>query len=143
MEMPTRAVNRLMQKTLHAASCDVLIVEDDIVLSDVIVSYLARRGLIVRSAHTGSAALRLLERVYPRVVVLDYRLPGQSGLELARALLERCGRLPIIMMSGSIPGLDKDALEAAGIRIFVNKPIPLAALHRAVLQLLGQTEPGL
>ncbi|HTR84177.1 MAG TPA: hypothetical protein VMI56_06840 [Reyranella sp.] len=37
MEMPTRAVNR--QETPLVALCDVLIVEDDIVLSDVIVAY--------------------------------------------------------------------------------------------------------
>ncbi|HTR84178.1 MAG TPA: response regulator [Reyranella sp.] len=86
----------------------------------------------------GSAALRLLERVRPRVVVLDYQLPGKTGLELASALHDRCARLPIIMMSGSLGDLDADSLAAAGIRIFVNKPIPLAALHRAVLQLMGR-----
>jgi CheY-like chemotaxis protein len=132
MKMPANADNQR-----QATSCDVLIVEDDIALGDVIASYLTRDGLVVQTAHSATAALRLLQRGRPRVVVLDYHLPGQTGLTLAHAVLERYGNLPIIMMSGSLDGIDDDVLKAAGIRIFVNKPVPLAALHRAVLQLMA------
>ena len=116
--------------------CDVLLVEDEIALGEVMGSYLARGGLEVRTAHSGSSALLLLESSVPAVAVLDFRLPDTDGLELAQKIRERLPALPIIMMSGAIGSLEQATLEKIGVRVFVNKPVPLRSLLRAVQQLM-------
>ena len=116
--------------------CDVLIVDDDMSLCDIMAASLARRGLAVRSALSASSALAILERVRPKVAVLDYRLPGASGVDLAARIHGLFPDVPIILMSGGTCNLDEAMLDKIGVKIFVNKPVPMAALHRAVVQLI-------
>ena len=123
-----------MTETLRR--CDVLLVEDDVDLGALMGSYLTRGGLDVRTAHSGSSALRLLENVQPKVAVLDFRLPDMNGVELSQKIIQILPDLRIIMMSGAIDSLEQELLEKIGVRVFVNKPVPLRALLRAVLQLL-------
>jgi two-component system, OmpR family, response regulator CpxR len=118
--------------------CDVLLVEDDVDLSALMASYLARGGLDVRTAHSGSSAFRLLETVQPKVAVLDFRLPDMNGVELSQKIRQLVPDLRIIMMSGAIDPLDQKTLETIGVRVFVNKPVPLRSLQRAVVQLMQE-----
>jgi DNA-binding response OmpR family regulator len=122
--------------TGNVRQCDLLLVEDDVQLGAVMESYLARGGLDVRTMHSGSSALRLLENTQPRVAVLDFRLPDMDGVQLSQKIRQHLPDLPIIMMSGAISSLEQATLEKIGVRVFVNKPIPLRSLLRAVLQLL-------
>jgi hypothetical protein len=77
------------------AVCDVLLVEDDIDLGDAIASSLKRKGLDVRTVPSASSALGVLQRVRPRVAVLDHNLPGESGLALAERIHKILPDLPI------------------------------------------------
>jgi DNA-binding NtrC family response regulator len=120
--------------------CDVLIVDDDKTLCDTMASFLQRRGLAVYTAPSPSTALAVLQRVQPRVAVLDYQLPGQSGAVLAERMREHLPALPIILMSGHVDCVERETLDRIGIKVFVNKPVPLTALHAAVLRLIRQDE---
>lgn len=122
--------------TIDAPSCDVLLAEDDLSLNELMTSYLTRGGLDVRSAHSGSSALRLLTKFTPRLAVLDYQLPDQTGAQLAQKLREALPNLPIIIMSGALGDLEQKAFENIGVKAFVNKPVPLRALLRACTSLL-------
>jgi DNA-binding response OmpR family regulator len=117
----------------------VLIVEDNTFVCDAMAAYLAQRGLDVRTAPAASAALRLLDDVTPRVVVLDYHLPGINGVELAQAMRDRALALPIIMMSASSVGPEEQTLKKLGVRVFLHKPVPLAPLHQAIQRLIRAT----
>lgn len=122
----------------RAAFCDVLIVEDDVVLSDMTAGFLKRNGFDVRTAVSGAAALRLLETVEPRVGVFDYELPDVTGLNFARAIHRQLPGMPIILMSASVKDVDRADLAGTGIRLFVNKPVPPLALMRAIRQLIAR-----
>lgn len=124
--------------TKSETQCDVLLVEDDVNVSAVMGSYLARHGLEVRTAHSGSSALYLLHKTQPRVAILDFRLPDLNGVELSQKILQHLPGLPIIMMSGAIGDLEQVTLEKIGIKVFVNKPVPLRSLLRAITQLLQE-----
>jgi DNA-binding response OmpR family regulator len=117
--------------------CDVLLVEDDLALNELMASYLTRGGLDVRTAHSGSSALHLLTKITPRMAVLDYRLPGSNGVQLAEQLRQALPELPIIIMSGAIGDLDQEALAKIGVKAFVNKPVSLSALLRACTGLMA------
>lgn len=121
------------------ASCDVLIVEDNNFVCDVMATFLAERGLAVRTAPAATAALAVLDIVTPRIAVLDYHLPGTNGVELARAMRQRALAVPIIMMSANSVGPEEETLRKLGVRLFMNKPVPLAPLHQAIMRLLRAT----
>jgi DNA-binding response OmpR family regulator len=59
--------------------------------------------------------------------------------ETLRALLPNAA---ILMMSGRIDGLSENTLEALGITVFVNKPVPLVPLRAAVLKLVEKSRGG-
>ena len=116
--------------------CDVLVVDDDFALSEAISQLLTRSGLRVQQAHNASAALDFDPFAPPRVAILDYQLPGTNGLALAAELRAELPTLHIILMSANNVDIDQPTLERAGIKVFVNKPMPPGPLRQAVLQLL-------
>lgn len=116
-----------------------LVVEDNTFVCDVLATFLAERGLAVRTAPAATAALALLEKVTPRVAVLDYHLPGINGVELAQAIRKRAIAVPIIMMSANSVGPEEETLRKLGVRVFLHKPVPLLPLHQAIVRLLRAT----
>jgi CheY-like chemotaxis protein len=121
-----------------AEPCDVLVVDDDILLGDTIARSLTRIGLEVRTAHSGSSALKVMCGNRPKVIVLDYRLPDMTGLQFAQALRQHLPDISIVLMSGMVEHIDRQTLEQAGIKVFVTKPVPLAPLRQAVVKLLRE-----
>ena len=116
--------------------CDVLVVDDDYALSEAIFQFLTRSGLRVREAHSASAALSLADSAPPRVAILDYQLPDRTGLALAAELHARDPSVRIILMSANNVAVDQPTLDKAGIKVFVNKPMPPEPLRQAVMRLL-------
>ena len=64
----------------------VLVVDDNVDAADLLVDMLRRLGYDARVAHTGAAALALVEAFSPDVAVLDIGLPGMTGYELAERM---------------------------------------------------------
>ncbi len=116
--------------------CDVLVVDDDFALSEGISHFLSRCGLNVRQAHDASAALGIAAFAPPRVAILDYQLPDATGVMLAAQLHAALPALHIILMSANSVAIGRPALDEAGIKVFVNKPMPPGPLRHAVLSLL-------
>ena len=118
--------------------CDVLVVDDDFALSEAITQLLTRSGLRVRKAHNASAALSFAAFAPPRVAILDYQLPDSTGLALAAELHAEIPSLHIILMSANTVDIDQATLDKAGVKVFVNKPMPPGPLRQAVMRLLQQ-----
>lgn len=119
----------------NGSSCDVLVVEDDVIQCEEMASFLGRAGLAVETAHNAAAGLRKAAMLQPRVALLDFNLPDMTGVELAEQLRARLPSLSILMMSGRIDGLSEQTLSQLGITVFLNKPLPLGPLRQAVLKL--------
>ena len=64
----------------------ILVVEDEPMVSDVVARYLRREGYVVQTAGDGEEGLRLALHHQPDLVVLDLMLPGIDGLEVCRRL---------------------------------------------------------
>ena len=116
--------------------CDVLIVEDELSLAETISQFLVRGGLRVKTAHGAASALRTASITPPRVAILDYQIPGMNGLDLAAKLRADLPTLQIILMSANNLHFDRATLDKAGVKVFVNKPMPPGPLRQAVLRLL-------
>src|SRR3954465_3976556 len=89
----------------------------------------AHRGAI---AHTGAEGLRRVADVRPDVILLDLRLPDQSGLDVLRQLRQIDARIPVVLVTG-VRSADS-AIEAMrqGAYDFLLKPLDLQKLDRVI-----------
>lgn len=117
----------------------VLVVEDEPEISELIAVNLRHNGFAPIVVFDTQAAQREVDAVLPDVVLLDWMLPGGSGVQLARAWRadERTRTLPIIMLTARSEESDKVQGLDAGADDYVTKPFSaqeLLARIRAVLR---------
>jgi two-component system phosphate regulon response regulator PhoB len=117
----------------------VLIVEDEPAILELIAVNLEHAGYETLRAPSAEEAGRLLADVLPDVVLLDWMLPGQSGVALARRLRgeARTRELPLIFLTARAEEPDKVAGLEAGADDYITKPFStkeLVARIRAVLR---------
>jgi DNA-binding response OmpR family regulator len=114
----------------------VLVVDDEPIVREVVVSYLRRDGFRTLEAGDGDEARRLLEQGDPRLVVLDLMLPGTDGLQLCRWIRARSD-VPVIMLTARGEETDRIVGLELGADDYVTKPFSpreLSARVRAVLR---------
>ncbi len=117
----------------------VLIVEDEPAIAELIAVNLRHNGFAPIWAEDGTSAQRELDAVLPDVILLDWMLPGQSGLALARKWRgdARSKAVPILMLTARGDEPDKVAGLDAGADDYITKPFStqeLLARIRAVLR---------
>jgi len=117
----------------------VLVVEDESAIAELISLNLRHAGYEVTLAATAEQAQAAVDGVLPDLVLLDWMLPGQSGLSLARRWRgdARTRELPIIMLTARADEADKIAGLDAGADDYLAKPFStneLMARIRAVLR---------
>jgi len=117
----------------------ILVVEDESAIAELISINLRHAGYEVTIAATADQAQFEVDRVLPDLVVLDWMLPGQSGLALAKQWRSqaRTRGLPIIMLTARAEEGDKIAGLDAGADDYLVKPFStneLLARIRAVLR---------
>ncbi|WP_127997577.1 phosphate regulon transcriptional regulator PhoB [Piscinibacter defluvii] len=117
----------------------VLVVEDEAAIAELIALNLRHAGYEVTVAATAEQAQAAIDGVLPDLVLLDWMLPGQSGLALARRWRaeSRTRELPIIMLTARAAEADKISGLDAGADDYLTKPFStneLMARIRAVLR---------
>lgn len=117
----------------------ILVVEDEAAIAELISINLRHAGFEVTIAADAVQAQSQVDRVLPDLVILDWMLPGQSGLALARHWrgATRTRELPIIMLTARSEEGDKVAGLDAGADDYLTKPFStheLLARIRAVLR---------
>ena len=117
----------------------VLVVEDESAIAELISVNLRHHGMLAGLAADGNAAQAHIDEVLPDVILLDWMLPGQSGLELARRWRAdpRTKTTPILMLTARGDEPDKIAGLDAGADDYITKPFStqeLLARIRAVLR---------
>jgi len=114
----------------------ILIVEDEPSIAEVVSLYLRRAGYQVTLVDNGQAALDLLEKSIPELVVLDLMLPEVDGLTVTRWIRNRSD-VPIIMLTARREESDRIAGLEMGADDYVVKPFSpqeLVSRVRAVLR---------
>jgi DNA-binding response OmpR family regulator len=102
----------------------VLLVDDDVELTDIATELFAAHGIVVDACPSGSEAMRTVATKSYDAVVTDLKLAhGESGLELCRSLSSAWPDLLIVVLSGDISA--KDRAFALGARAFFAKPVEL------------------
>lgn len=118
-----------------------LLVEDDEGVRELVAYHLARAGLAVTEAATAAEAWAL--RGAAEVVVLDWMLPDESGVDLLRRLRASEGlRLPVLMLTARAREVDRVEGLDAGADDYLVKPFSAAELVARVRALLRRSGPG-
>lgn len=103
----------------------VLLVEDDLVVSDVIASLLRARGHVVSAVSDGLAAMSELSGGRYDVLFLDLDLPLVDGFQIARMVrrIDAMAHLPIVAVTARSAGDEVGAVRAAGMDALLRKPM--------------------
>lgn len=117
----------------------ILVVEDEPAIQELITYNLHLAGHLALRADNAEQALSLVREALPDVILLDWMLPGATGIELARRLRseERTRDIPIIMLTARSDERDKVLGLETGADDYVTKPFSpreLLARIKAVLR---------
>jgi len=122
----------------------VLVVEDEPAQQEVLVYNLQSEGFAVEKASTGDEALTLVDETTPDLILLDWMLPGVSGIEICRQLKMRAAtrNVPIIMMSARTEEVDRVRGLETGADDYVVKPYSVVELMARIRTQLRRTRPA-
>jgi two-component system phosphate regulon response regulator PhoB len=121
----------------------VLVVEDESAIAELISINLRHNGMLPMLAADGVAAQKHIDEVLPDVILLDWMLPGQSGLELARRWRTdpRTKSIPILMLTARGDEPDKIAGLDAGADDYITKPFSPRELNARIKALIRRKTP--
>ena len=121
----------------------VLVVEDEPAIFELLRVNLVDAGYEVRAATDAETAQRHIKESLPTLVLLDWMLPGKSGLTLAKELRgdARTRELPIIMLTARTDEADKVAGLEAWVDDYVTKPFSPRELKARIKAVLRRRAP--
>jgi two-component system, OmpR family, response regulator len=114
----------------------VLVVDDDPDVRELVAEYLGNNDMRVSAATCGREMYELFDREAIDLVLLDLKMPGEDGMQLARSLRERA-TVPIVLLTGRNEEADRVMGLELGADDYVTKPFSpreLLARVRAVLR---------
>jgi two-component system, OmpR family, phosphate regulon response regulator PhoB len=121
----------------------VLVVEDEPAQREVLAYNLEAEGFKVATAENGDEALLLVDEDAPDIIVLDWMLPGVSGIEVCRRVKSKAETrgIPIIMLSARSEEVDRVRGLETGADDYVIKPYSVVELMARVRSQLRRTRP--
>ena len=119
----------------------ILVVEDDKSISDLISLHLKKNNFEYLVVHNGEDALSHLDNFMPDFVILDWMIPGLSGLEVLRRIRNKqeYKNLPILMLTAKNSEQDKIISFESGLDDYITKPFLPSELIARVKAILKRT----
>ena len=125
-------------------SAHILIVEDDPAQRELLAYNVSAQGWRVSAASSGDEGLDLIAEDPPDLVLLDWMLPGTSGIEVCRRLKARRGQgavMPVLMLSARGEEADRIRGLDTGADDYLVKPYSVAELMARIRAHLRRTKP--
>ncbi|HYT26283.1 MAG TPA: response regulator transcription factor [Actinomycetota bacterium] len=126
---------------LVGAEGRILVVDDEVYITDLVSMALRYEGFEVEAARTGREALATAESFRPDLVVLDIMLPDMEGLEVCRRLRDGEG-MPVVFLTARDATEDKVTGLTVGGDDYVTKPFSLEELVARIRAVLRRTRPA-
>ena len=120
----------------------ILIVEDDEKTASALASGLDRGGFSTVTAHTGEEGFFLLNAETFDLVVLDWMLPGRSGIEILKTLRSRGNQTPVLLLTARDAVDDRVLGLESGADDYLVKPFAFAELVARIRTLLRRSGPS-
>ena len=115
----------------------ILVVDDDAALLSLLKMRLENAGYTVDTAEHGQDGLTKLTHANYDVVLLDYMMPGITGLTVLRQIQARYPSVPVVMMTSHASGKVAVQALAAGARACLVKPVDPVGLDQALQRCIG------
>jgi two-component system, OmpR family, phosphate regulon response regulator PhoB len=121
----------------------ILVVEDESAIAELIALNVRHSGFEVQVCTTSAEAQAQVDRQLPDLVLLDWMLPGESGLQLARRWRadSRTRELPIIMLTARAEEADKVTGLESGADDYLAKPFSINELMARIRAVLRRRAP--
>lgn len=129
-----------VQETDMPPTVQILLVEDEEKLARFIQLELTSEGYQIRVAHDGMTGLALARELTPDLVILDWMLPGMTGVEVCRRLRSTGIKVPIILLTARDEISDRVAGLDAGADDYVVKPFSIEELLARIRAHLRRNE---
>jgi two-component system, OmpR family, KDP operon response regulator KdpE len=127
---------------MNPGGASLLVVDDEPSVRRLLRTTLAGHGYRILEAGSGQAALDMLAREPPDVVLLDLGLPDRDGREVIRRLRESGSGVPIIVLSSRDGEAEKVEALDLGADDYVTKPFGMAELVARIRAVLRRQVPG-
>lgn len=117
----------------------ILIVDDDYMNREILQAHMDNAGYNVLTANSGAAALEVIQRQLPDLILMDVRMPGMTGYEVCAHLKSQpdTHHLPVLLMTA----MDDDEYlangTAAGADGFLSKPFDMTDIQTHIQRLIG------
>jgi DNA-binding response OmpR family regulator len=125
-----------------ADSKTILIVDDDIELSDGLRIMLERQGYRVLQARNGQEGKNLIYQHHPDLVILDMMMPRMGGYPVLEHFRDKPEAPPIIMITANEGSRHKAYAEYLGVVEYIRKPFAMEKLMEAVEKGLSREPPA-
>ena len=121
----------------------ILIVEDEPAIREMVAMALERSGYQILQAATAEEAERVIANGLPTLILLDWMLPGMSGIELARRLRrdDYTRDTPIIMLTARSEEDDRIRGLEVGADDYIAKPFSTRELQARIKAVLRRSQP--
>lgn len=116
----------------------ILIVDDEENILTLFEDELTEAGYRVSLADSGAAALDVVEKDAPDLVILDIRMPNMHGVEVLEKIREKHKDLPVIMCTALQGMRDDYTIAQANVAGYLTKPIDLDELRAKVKEVIGE-----
>ncbi|MEG4317989.1 MULTISPECIES: response regulator [unclassified Microcoleus] len=141
-ELARPAANSTTSVAPTFASHRVLVVDDDVALTECLKAESDDRGFRIKIAPNVAAARSRLAMSMPDLILIDLSFPDteEDGLTLLRELKERSPNLPVIVFTGRDSLADRLAVSRLGAKQFLHKPATTDQIFQAISRILTKTE---
>jgi len=119
---------------------NMLVVDDDVTFCKVLAAAMAKRGYAVRTAHNVEEAHELARQEPPEFVVLDLKMPGDSGLALVQRLKQLDSHTRIVILTGYASVATAVEAIKLGATHYLTKPADADEILQAFWQEDGNAE---
>ncbi|SVC48764.1 uncharacterized protein METZ01_LOCUS301618, partial [marine metagenome] len=117
---------------------NILIIDDDIQLTELLIEFLTSFKYNVKSKHTPEEGLKHLEKNEINVIILDIMLPGMDGFQVLRKIRENLA-IPIIMLTARGEVTDRIVGLELGADDYLPKPFEPRELLARIQSILRRT----
>src|ERR1700737_1474749 len=126
--------------SVHTSIASILLVEDDLRLSELVSRYLEKHGFRVEIIAHGDQVLPRVQREPPDLIILDLGLPGQDGFAICKQLRPAFSN-PILILTARDDDIDHVLGLELGADDYVIKPVEPRELLGRSGALLGRSNP--
>ncbi|SDE14659.1 two-component system, OmpR family, alkaline phosphatase synthesis response regulator PhoP [Paenibacillus sp. UNCCL117] len=113
----------------------ILIIEDEVAIADILEYGLIEEGYFTKIAHTGTDGLKVLADFQPDLLILDWMLPDQSGLDICKKVTATYN-IPILMITAKSDITDKILGLEFGADDYITKPFDMREVNARIRTIL-------